>query len=719
MYRNLKWRILLVIGVVGLCFWQGWPPKDRISLGLDLQGGMHLVLRVDTSGLPEKAKEDAATRALEIIRNRIDEFGVREPSIQQQGTDRILIQLPGVTDRARALELIGRTAHLEFKLVADDPNLLQQALGGTVPEGYELLYLEKEPLLIQKEVSLTGEKLVDARIAFDQSHFNQPYVGIEFDGEGAKKFAEVTAVNVGRRLAIVLDGKVRSAPRINEAIPSGRAQISGSFTVDEATDLSIVLRSGALPAPIVVEEERTVGPSLGSDSIEKGIQATLLGGVLVVVFMAIYYLFCGVVADIALFLNLIMILGLLAYFGATLTLPGIAGIVLTIGMAVDANVLIYERIREELRLGKTLQSAIEQGYKRAFLTILDSNLTTLVSSIILFYLGTGPVRGFAVTLTIGLFSSMFTALVVTRVLFHMALLSGKLTKLPMLQMLKEPKLDYIRVRKFFYAFSLFLVIASIVIFVVRGEKNLSVEFSGGTVQEFYFEPVLSIDKIRTSLSELGLAGATIQQVGDTHHILIRTGKEVFETIRARFQRDFPDHKMEVLKVENVGPVISQELKRNALWALALSLVGICFYVAFRFEWRFGIAAIIALFHDVIVALGAVCFTNRELSVTVVAALLTIAGYSINDTIVIFDRIRENMRLMRKMEFNDLVNLSINQTMSRTILTSLTVFLVVLSLFFLGGEVINDFAFTMLIGVISGSYSTIFVASPLLVDWRKS
>lgn len=718
MRRNVKWRVLLVLAVIGFSAWAAWPLQEKIQLGLDLQGGMHLVLRVDTSGLPENARTDATERALEIIRNRIDEFGVKEPSIQRQGEDRILIQLPGITDRERALALIGQTAHLEFKLVSDDSSLIQQALAGTTPEGYELLYDDKTPLLVQKQAAMAGDRLVDARLAFDSSRFNEPYVGIELNGEGAKEFAALTAANVGRRLAIVLDGKVKSAPVINEAIPSGHAQITGNFNVDSASDLSIVLRSGALPAPLVVEEERTVGPTLGSDSIEHGIRATLLGGALVVVFMTIYYLFCGILADIALFLNLVIILGCLAAFNATLTLPGIAGIILTIGMAVDANVLIYERIREELHLGKTLQGAVDNGYKRAFLTILDSNLTTLVSAVILFWLGTGPVRGFAVTLTIGLFSSMFTALTVTRVLFDIALSSGKLTKLTMLQLIKEPKLDYMRLRKFFYAISSVVIIGSVFFFIVRGEKNLSVEFAGGSAQEFYFQPAAPVEQVRGALKEIGLENAAIQQVGDDQHLLIRSGKGSFEAIQKKLEAGFLDRKIEVLKVENIGPVVSKELKRNAVWALCLSILGICLYVAFRFEWRFGLAAIAALLHDVIIAIGAVSLSGREMSVTVVAAVLTIAGYSINDTIVIFDRIRENMRLLKKLSFKDLVNLSVNQTMSRTILTSLTVFLVVLCLYFVGGEVINDFAFTMIVGLISGSYSTIFIASPLLVDWKK-
>ena len=425
MNKNLKWKALLIAAITLWSVWSMFPLDKKINLGLDLQGGIHLVLRVDTEKVPEKARHDAVERALEIVRNRIDQFGVKEPSIQRQGDNSIAVQLPGVTDRERAIELIGRTALLEFKMVSDDPAKLEAARAGTVPDGYELKTDDEtgEQLLLEKEVALTGESLVTASVKFDQSRFNEPIVALEFNAQGAKKFAQVTGDNVGRRLAIILDGKIHSAPRINERIPSGQAVITGRFKQEQAADLAIVLRAGALPAPIIMEEERTVGSLLGHDSIQAGVKATIIGGILVVAFMSLYYLLAGVIASLAVALNFLIIMGVLASFHFTLTLPGIAGMILTVGMAVDANVLINERIREELKTGKALRSAVAAGYHKAFSAIFDSNFTTLIAAVLLFQFGTGPIRGFGITLSIGLIASMFTAIVATRVILDLLMLS--------------------------------------------------------------------------------------------------------------------------------------------------------------------------------------------------------------------------------------------------------------------------------------------------------
>jgi preprotein translocase subunit SecD len=520
MRRNLKWKLLFIlfILVVALIYlvpsvvgqlpglWGKILPQDKIHLGLDLQGGMHLVLEVEGQKaiesymerlrgdlkedlkrkriytpvieringdqlslevLGEKEKFDeyiennypileelhaedqgkyykvilgmkerqadylkryAVDQALETIRNRVDQFGVTEPDISPQGSDRILIQLPGIKDPQRALRLIGRTALLEFKLV-DEQNSPREALRGTVPEGDIILYQKKEnpetgrvskvPFLLKKKTLMTGEVLKDAQVRFDD--FNQPYVALELDPRGAKMFDRITAKNVKKRLAIILDDNVYSAPVIQERISGGRAQITGIFDLNEAKDLAIVLRAGALPAPVKILENRSVGPSLGRDLIDKGLQSIIIGGILVIIFMVVYYKISGAIADVALILNLIFIMGALAGIRATLTLPGIAGIILTIGMAVDANVLIFERIREELRLGKTPIAAIDGGYSKAFWTIMDANITTLIAAVVLFQFGTGPVKGFAVTLSIGILASLFTALFVSRVIFDVLL----------------------------------------------------------------------------------------------------------------------------------------------------------------------------------------------------------------------------------------------------------------------------------------------------------
>jgi len=504
--KGLGWRAGLIVVVVVVAAYFMIPPKERINLGLDLQGGMHLVLEVEAEkavtakidryfgeikdrlvsddirtrsikregrqviiGLhrdSDRAKlgvlmggysdlalqssegdppvfvysypdevarqtmDQAIDQALETIRNRIDQFGVREPTLQRQGERRILIQLPGIKDPSRAKALIGKTAVLEFKIV--DPNAdTAQAEKTGAPEGLELIYqitrdkttgeiVRRRPVLVKKEASLTGDNLTNARVEIGD-RFSEPYVSVSFDSVGAQAFDRITAANVGRQLAIVLDGVAYSTPVIQERIGGGQAQISGSFKMDEARDLAIALRAGALPAPVQVLEERNVGPSLGADSIRQGIVSIIVGFLLVMAFMAIYYKWSGAVAILALLLNLLLLVGALGFFGATLTLPGIAGVVLTVGMAVDANVLIFERIREEIRLGKTIRSAIDAGYAKAFYTILDANVTTLIAALVLLQFGTGPIKGFAITLSIGIIASMFTAIFVTRFVYDFTL----------------------------------------------------------------------------------------------------------------------------------------------------------------------------------------------------------------------------------------------------------------------------------------------------------
>ncbi len=531
MKKELKWKATLIGGVVFVAlvylfptlvnvplWWEGTLPSEKISLGLDLQGGMHLVLEVDSEkaventlerytaeleewlfeeGIPfdhvskiafskmqaqivdvrksdafvklierrfgsmsmsEPQKLDdgsllytlaikeeeavyiarlAVDQAIETIRNRVDQFGVSEPVIQRQGEDMILVQLPGVKDPQRAINLIGKTAMLEFKLV-DDENSLEKALKGDVPAEAQVLYqrqvnpatgvVSQKPFLLHSRTLLTGDRLVSAQVSID-SRFNEPYVSIKFDNRGAQIFERITRNNVKKRLAIVLDNNVYSAPQIQEKISGGQAQITGSFSMEEARDLAIVLRAGSLPAPVTIIEKRQVGPSLGRDSIDQGIRSILLGGVLVLVFICVYYKLSGVVAMVALTLNIVLLMATLAAFRATLTLPGIAGIVLTIGMAIDANVLIFERIREELRLGKTVRAAIGSGYSKAMISILDANLTTLLAAVFLFQFGTGPVKGFAVTLSIGIVASLFTALVVSRFIFDYALATRRMQTL--------------------------------------------------------------------------------------------------------------------------------------------------------------------------------------------------------------------------------------------------------------------------------------------------
>jgi SecD/SecF fusion protein len=729
MERRIVYKSIFILAVMGICAYFTFPLNKRINLGLDLRGGMHLLLKIDTSHLSGPAKEDAADRAVEVIRNRIDEFGVRETSIQKQGADEIVVQLPGVTDRERAIDIIGKTALLEFKLVSNDSEKLKQAIAGNVPEGFELKYSQEdnEPLLLEKQAVLTGNALTNASMRFSQGEFNEPVVGLQFNAEGAKKFAEITANNVGKRLAIVLDGKVQSAPRIKEAIPSGEAVITGRFTIEQAQDLALILRVGALPAPMYIEEERTIGPLLGQDSINKGIKASIIGSVLVFIFMAVYYLLAGIISDIALMLNLLMILGglgalplLFPGVSATLTLPGIAGIALSLGMAVDANVLINERIREELSTGKNLRTAIANGYSRAFSAIFDSNLTTLIAAFLLFQFGTGPIRGFAVTLTIGLIASLFTAIVVTRTIFEILLSLGLLKSLPMLKLIRETKLDFIGKRKFFYALSLIVIITGLVFYFKRGSQAYGIDFAGGQLQEYSFKTPPAIDQVRDVLKKIDLGDASIQQFKENPRIvLIRTKEDKSQILTAKLKEVFSTEDIQVLRIERVGPVAGKHLKTKAVYALIWSLFGILIYVAFRFKhFNFAAAGVIALIHDVVVALGFLSLTGRQIDLLSVTAFLTIAGYSINDTIVIYDRVRENNRLFRKLSLAELINLSVNQTLARTLLTSGVTLLVVIAILFYGGEVLSNFAFALLVGFISGAYSTVYIASPLVLAWSR-
>ncbi len=463
MQKSIQWKAIItaVIVILALAYlyptyqWYRKSPEERakleeskdkilgkiLKLGLDLKGGMHLVLEVDLNRLPEGTPPgDAMERALEVIRNRVDQFGVAEPLITRQGDRWVVVELPGVKDPARAIELIGKTALLEFKLVNDGVRISEvldsegKVDPGKIPAGYEILPGREEALfLLKEEPEITGAALTNAKVKIG-GQYNMPYVAIDFNKEGAKKFARITEVNIERNLAIVLDERVQSAPVIKSKIPDGHAIIEGNFTMEKARDLALVLRAGALPAPVNIIETRTVGPRLGRDSIRAGVVAAVIGLVCVMCFMLIYYKLSGLVANLAIILNLIILLGMMAYLGrtfvrATLTLPGIAGIILIIGMSVDANVLIFERIREELRAGKTVRVAIDSGYQKAFRTILDSNLTTLIAAAFLFQFGSGPVKGFAVTLSLGILISMFTAIVVTHMVFDMVLMGKRVEKL--------------------------------------------------------------------------------------------------------------------------------------------------------------------------------------------------------------------------------------------------------------------------------------------------
>ena len=714
---DLKIRIFIILSIVVLSIFYIYPPKDKLKLGLDLKGGMYLLLRADTSKLPPSKKTEAIEVAREVIRNRIDEFGVKEPVIQIQGKDSLLVQLPGEVDRDRAIKLIKQTAFLEFKLVDDDKERMAKALKGEIPKGYELDYSEDgSPILLEKKAVLTGNDLSDAKSGFDSSMM--PDVNLTLNAEGTKKFAKLTAENVGRRLAIVLDGKVKSAPVIREPIATGNAQITGRFTVEEARDLALVLRAGALPCPLNLEEERTVGPLLGSDSVRRGINSIILGAVLVAIFMLVYYLLGGVISIICLLLDLLFILAGLSLLRATLTLPGIAGMILTLGMAVDANVLIFERIREELSGGKPLSLAVRNGFDKAKRTIFDANITTLIAAFFLFVYGTGPIRGFATTLSLGIIASIFTAVFVGRTIFNI-LIMRNVKNFPMLEVIRNPKIDFIRLRNLCVIVSVVVIGVGIFKFASLKDRMFGIDFRGGQVLEYKLTPVVNIQELRESLKGAGFEDITIQEFRDIKGgIIIKSKGDITDKLEKTLKSMFK--KVERLNITTIGPSVGNILKKKAFFAVVLSILGILVYVAVRFKhFDFAFAGVVALFHDVFVSLSFLALFHYELTLLTITALLTIAGYSINDTIVVYDRIRELSSRFHKLSLREIINTAINQTLSRTIITSFTTIMVVISIYLLGGEALKGFSFTLLVGFIAGTYSSIYIASPLVLLFRRS
>jgi SecD/SecF fusion protein len=729
--------------------------SGKIKLGLDLQGGTSFLVEMDTNALLAASSSNsvqpvseltssALNQAIEVLRKRIDQFGVAEPVIQSAGGNRILVQLPGLSqaDKDRAKEQISKAAFLEFRMVhPDSQNIVNEATGEiikAVPPGYVLLkHVElqadgkttMEAIVVKNkaENGLSGDIVKHAKV--DYGNLGQPQIDFELTADGAKRFGEVTSANIDHRLAIVLDGELYSAPNIQSAILGGNGQITGRYTIDAAKGLANVLQN-PLRAPLKIVFSRDVSPTLGKDSIKSGIQASIYGVVFVSVFMLGYYLLAGLAANVALVTNIIILLGVMCSVGTTFTLPGIAGAVLTVGMAVDANVLIYERIREELAKGKSLRGSIDAGYARAFGTIFDSHVTTLISSIILIFMGTGEIKGFGVTLTIGVAASLFTALVVTRLIFNFLVDRNLIKSLTMLHIIPSTaKIDFMKMAKPLFVLTWVFAIAALgfgIFNASQGKRLFGVDFVGGDSTSFTFAQKLDEKEIRTQLALVGESAALIQYqrdvVGNSETLSITTSSGSADKVKNILAEKLPAAKYVAIGGFNVGAAIGKEIQRSAVVASLLALLGILLYVAFRYEFSFAVAAVVAVLHDVLFTIGAYCVANaisgREFNATVVAAVLTIIGFSINDKIVIFDRIREQLKLGVRGSFKDIINLSLNQTLSRTIITSGTVFLATMSLFIFGGGEINDFAFTFLVGIIVGTYSSIYIASVIVLRWHK-
>ncbi|MBZ9846398.1 protein translocase subunit SecDF [Mesorhizobium sp. CA14] len=667
----------------------------------------------------------ALSQAIEVVERRVNALGTTEPIVQRQGDDRILVQVPGLQNPQRLKDIIGQTAKLTFQMV-DTSVPVQDAIKNRPPPGDSVLYSQDDPpvpYLVENRVIVSGEDLSNATPTYN-SQTNEPVVSFTFNSRGATRFGQATQQNVGKPFAIVLDNQVISAPVIREPILGGSGQISGNFTAESANDLAVLLRAGALPAKLTIIEERTVGPGLGQDSIHAGKVAGVIGSILVVAFMFVAYGFLGFLANIALAVHVAMIVGALSLLGATLTLPGIAGIVLTIGMAVDSNVLIYERIREERRAGRSVIQAIDTGFSKALATIVDSNVTSLIATVVLFWLGTGPVKGFAITYAIGILTTVFTAFTFTRMLVSIWLRRARPKELPRAPVTFIPpgtKIPFMGIRRWTFALSSTLSILSVVGFLTLG-INYGIDFKGGSIIEVQSKKGdADLGDIRNRLSELNIGEIQVQQFGAPNDVLIRVGTQdagenaeqtVIDKVRGELQDQYDFRRVEV-----VGPTVSGELAKQGTIAMLIALAGILLYVWFRFEWQFAVGAIVATVHDVVMTIGFFVLTGLEFNQSSLAAILTIIGYSLNDTIVVYDRVREDLRRYKKMPLPQLLNNAINETLSRTTLTSVTTSLALLALVLFGGEVIRSFTLAMLFGVVFGTYSSIFIAAPLLILFR--
>ena len=723
----------LVVLLVTFSIMTIWPPSRKVQLGLDIQGGTSFLIRLVQPEGNQPLTKNNLEQAVEVIRKRVDYFGGGEPVISPVGTDRILVQIPGL-DPAKIVEArqqLSRVAKLEFRLVYPDNGERLRAIDAgseVIPPEYRIESYTIQPsnpgekptqerLLVKKKADLGGDRVKESAAYYGNEGWT---VQLRFDGEGAKKFGQITEANVGHRFAIVLDGIIQSAPVIRTAIYGGDAIISGRFTEQEARGLASVLEN-PLQTPVSVEEERSVSPTLGLDSIRASILAGLLGLAITLLLVLLYYKFAGLIANIVLIVNIVLLLGAVTMFNFVLTLPGIAGIILTIGLAVDASVLIYERLREELALGKTLKVALQTAYEKAFSSILDANVTTLITAVILFWKASGPVKGFAISLTMGILCSLFTALIIGRNLFSWFVDTGKVKRISMLHLISSQHIDFLGKGLLAVACSAALLIAGATAFVVRGDRNFGVDFRGGDLLSLSAAKSVQLAQVRESLRPLHLDNEPIQQSaqGNRSFITLRLPLNTSDKVQKAIREHVPNGEFKVEREERVGALVGGELARSSLWALGIGIFGILIYVTFRFELSFAIGAIVALLHDVLMTVGVFSLLGRELTLTMVGAVLTIAGYSINDTIVVYDRIREGLASGRKGTIEQIMNESINQTLSRTILTSTVTLIPILCLFFLGGPVLRDFSLAIIIGVVVGTYSSIFIASPIVLWWTRA
>jgi SecD/SecF fusion protein len=710
----------------------------RLQLGLDLKGGVAFTLEaVDKPGenLDQNQRAEKLQKAIEIIGARINGLGVAEPVIRPVGENRIEIQLPGIStkDNPDVVDNVKAPARLDFRIVHPTAT---PAPGVDTPAGYEIKTLDwegrkgesgTEEVFVKRIPEMTGEMISNSYARPDM--YGKPEVILEFTKEGKARFAEVTRAiaesgsRSGRlgRLAIVLDGKLYSAPTVREEINSDSAQITGSFSDREAINLANVLNN-PLDVELRVMEQYEVGPTLAADSVITARNAFIVSTALTIMFMLVFYTIGGVVAAIGMGVNVLITLGVMASIGATLTMPGIAGIVLTLAMSVDSNILIFERMREELKLGKSLGTALEAGFDKAWSAILDSNVTTLLVALIMIVLGTGPVKGFGVTLTIGIFTTMFAAVVVSKLILEWLIHGGVIKSMKMFSILQNTSYDFLKYTKAAVIATIAILVVGIGAVVYKGKEIYGIDFVGGDTVTVNFERKLEISQLRDAATKAGIREVSFayqKPIGSNREVLKVTTpfEQGTKTVQA-LQKALPDAKFDPAGTQRIGASVGEEIQWNALKSVGAALVLILLYVAFRFEMGYGIGAVVATVHDLILTVGLFVLFERQFNASMVAAILLIAGYSINDTIVVFDRIREELKLNPTGTLREIINRALNLTLSRTIITGGTTLLTAITLILTTSGEVNDIAFTLLIGVLTGTFSSLFIATPVFFWWHK-
>jgi SecD/SecF fusion protein len=728
-----KWRLFFTVVVVSASIYAVF--QIPIRLGLDLRGGTQVVLEAQDT--PEvQVDEEVTTRTMEVLRRRVDALGVAEPTLQVSGDRRIIVELPGLDDPDQAVEAIGRTAQLTFHAV------VESYPAGGVPEGVEGLVLPGGPGedLVLGPVAVSGEQVETAGAFFDSQGSAQWVVSLQFRTEGDRAWTELTAeaacaspFEAARRIAIVLDSSVISSPGVatnvscGVGITGGGTIITGGFTQDEAVELAALIQAGALPVPVEVIERGTVGPTLGEAAITASVEAAIIGASLTILYMIFFYRLMGMSAALSLGVYAVVSYAVLAWIGATLTLPGIAGFVLAIGMAVDANVLVYERAKEEYAAGSSIRESVVAGFSRAWSAIADANITTLLAAVLLFFYASGAVRGFGITLSIGVVVSMFSALVVTRVLLELLGSIPGMEQRPRLmgmtfgrrfqEWLRTARPNLLGPWKRWLLVSALLVVTAVTGLVVTN-VSLGLEFVGGRLFEFSTERPVDIDTFRTDLAVGGLPRALIQQSGEGN-LIVRTEqlganeeRFVLETVEAA------GGESTVLRDQFVGPTLGEELRNRALMALGIAVVVQLAYLAIRFRWTMGVASVAAMVHDVAILIGLFAWMGKTFDGVFLASLLTVIGYSVNDSVIIFDRVREQLGLRPDDSIEEITNDACLQTIPRTVNTGLGAMLILMTLFVLGGDTLSDFALALLIGIVVGSYSSIFTAAPISIVLEK-